>query len=171
MGLAAYPMLGGSPRPSARRRAGGPPSRAEGATHLRLVAVPGAGAGEGGGRKEVALRRSRPGAGQASPSAAGARGRRHLRRLAPGLAAASALVGLWLGAGALAGAGGSGQLVRLPGARPVPGGYAYVVRPGDTLWSIASRLEPRGDPRGLVDRLASQVPGGRLLAGSVLVVP
>jgi Tfp pilus assembly protein FimV len=53
----------------------------------------------------------------------------------------------------------------------VAGGYAYVVRPGDTLWSIASRLEPGRDPRPLVDRLSSQVRGGRLLAGSVLVVP
>ena len=61
--------------------------------------------------------------------------------------------------------------MRLPGSTPVAGGYAYVVRPGDTLWSIASRLEPGRDPRPLVDRLSSQVRGGRLLAGSVLVVP
>ncbi len=30
-----------------------------------------------------------------------------------------------------------------------------VVRPGDTLWSIARRLEPGGDVRHLVDRLAA----------------
>jgi Tfp pilus assembly protein FimV len=38
-------------------------------------------------------------------------------------------------------------------ARPVVARH-YVVRPGDTLWDIASRVAgPRGDPRPLVDRL------------------
>ena len=95
---------------------------------------------------------------------------RGLRRWAPGLATAAALVGLWFGAGALAGAGGP-RIARLPGTTPVSGGYAYVVRPGDTLWSIASRLEPGGDPGALVARLTAELSTTVLRPGSVIVVP
>lgn len=49
----------------------------------------------------------------------------------------------------------------------------YVVRPGDTLWSIAERLVPGEDPRPLVDALAraNAVSPGTLVPGQVLVVP
>lgn len=93
-----------------------------------------------------------------------------LRRWAPGLATMAVLAGLWFGAGALAGAG-SPRISRLPGTTPVPGGYAYVVRPGDTLWSIASRLEPGRDPGPLVARLTAEVSTTVLRPGSVIVVP
>lgn len=59
----------------------------------------------------------------------------------------------------------------LPGARLVPGGQAYVVRAGDTLWSIAEAAEPGGDPRVLVARLEQEVRGGPLVPGERLVVP
>jgi hypothetical protein len=50
----------------------------------------------------------------------------------------------------LAGRAGAGSR----GARPAAG--VYVVRPGDTLWGIAEGLVgPAGDPRPVVDRLAS----------------
>ncbi|HTG46669.1 MAG TPA: LysM peptidoglycan-binding domain-containing protein [Actinomycetota bacterium] len=59
--------------------------------------------------------------------------------------------------------------------RPIAGGatVAYVVRPGDTLWGIASRVAPGTDPRVVVDRLASvNGLGGRdLVPGQVLRVP
>jgi Tfp pilus assembly protein FimV len=51
----------------------------------------------------------------------------------------------------------------------------YVVRPGDTVWSVAARLAgPHGDPRPLVDDLiranalqdARIWPGQRLVLGS-----
>jgi hypothetical protein len=48
---------------------------------------------------------------------------------------------------------------------------AYLVQPGDTLWSIARHLHPDEDPRPLVDQLATQVPGGSLQAGQRLVLP
>jgi LysM domain len=32
-------------------------------------------------------------------------------------------------------------------------GDVYVVQPGDTLWSIAERLEPNADPRPVVAKL------------------
>lgn len=43
-------------------------------------------------------------------------------------------------------------------------GDTVVVRPGDTLWSIAGRLQPTGDVRPLVDRLVAS-------HGSPVVVP
>lgn len=39
-----------------------------------------------------------------------------------------------------------------------------VVQSGDSLWSVARRLQPRGDVRGLVDRLAERV-GTTIIAG------
>ncbi len=184
MAAIAYPTLGTAPRRGAPAgasrlrpataagprpaRAGSPPRPARPgrptSTHLRLVGAP-----------MAAQPGARPGARPAAPV-----GRRpahprpshgaRLRRLGPGATTLAVLVGCWFGAGALAGAGG-GHLVRLPGSRPVPGGYAYVVRPGDTLWSLAARLEPGSDPRPLMDRLSGQLQGGKLLAGAVLVVP
>jgi nucleoid-associated protein YgaU len=49
----------------------------------------------------------------------------------------------------------------------------YVVRAGDTLWSIAVSRAPGTDPRrvvqGIVD--ANQVDAGMLVPGQVLVIP
>lgn len=59
----------------------------------------------------------------------------------------------------------------LAGAVASKSGYRYVARPGDTLWSIASRLEPGVDPRPLVDELASELPGGVLVVGDTLQLP
>ncbi|MEI7592813.1 MAG: LysM domain-containing protein [Actinomycetes bacterium] len=41
---------------------------------------------------------------------------------------------------------------------------SYVVQAGDTLWSIARRIHPSGDVRGVVDRLADR-------AGSTVLQP
>lgn len=41
----------------------------------------------------------------------------------------------------------------------------YVVRPGDTMWSIATRLQPEGDVRQLVDQLTERAGGSGLQAG------
>ena len=46
--------------------------------------------------------------------------------------------------------------------RPTP---TYVVQPGDTLWSIAERLDPTGDPRPVVAQLAAQVGGDTVVPG------
>jgi hypothetical protein len=40
-----------------------------------------------------------------------------------------------------------------------------VVRPGDTLWSIARSLQPGGDVRDLVDRLAERAGGAQITPG------
>ena len=50
----------------------------------------------------------------------------------------------------------------------------YVVRPGDTVWSIAQGIEgPGADPRALVDRLiaANHVANGIVRVGDRLEVP
>jgi len=50
--------------------------------------------------------------------------------------------------------------------------HRYVVRPGDTLWSIARRIHD-GDPRALVDAIqaANETDPGALVPGQVLLVP
>jgi nucleoid-associated protein YgaU len=75
---------------------------------------------------------------------------------------------------ASAGAAGSATGVRAaspspevsPGPTPVPeavsAGRTHVVRPGDTLWAIARKIKPEGDPRPVVDELARRT-GGRPL--------
>ncbi len=45
------------------------------------------------------------------------------------------------------------------------------VRPGDTLWSIAHRLQPTGDVRPLVDRLLAANGSAPLQPGQQVVVP
>jgi len=84
-------------------------------------------------------------------------------RLASVLACAAVLGALW------------GPLGRLGGQERAAGSAAahrYVVRPGDTLWSIAKRVAPGRDPRQVVDTLAAlnHVDPGRLVPGSTLLV-
>lgn len=49
----------------------------------------------------------------------------------------------------------------------------YVVRQGDTLWSIAARVAPERDPRSLVDAIAAvnDVSAGALVPGQTLSIP
>ena len=49
----------------------------------------------------------------------------------------------------------------------------YVVRPGDTLWEIASRLAPGRDPRPVIEVIEAEngVDAGSLVPGLVLSVP
>ena len=46
----------------------------------------------------------------------------------------------------------------------------HVVRPGDTLWSIARAVQPSGDVRPLVERLSQQT-GARLDVGMRIQLP
>jgi nucleoid-associated protein YgaU len=78
------------------------------------------------------------------------------------LATFFALAGLWVGAAALRstenGVGASRAVV-------------YVVRPGDTLWAIATRLDPAGDPEQVAAMLGAELHGAPLRPGTVLTVP
>jgi hypothetical protein len=47
-------------------------------------------------------------------------------------------------------------------------GSSYVVQPGDTLWSIAVAMQPDGDIRELVDRLADRNGGAGVQVGQRL---
>ena len=51
------------------------------------------------------------------------------------------------------------------------GGTELVVRSGDTLWSLARQLQPTGDVRDLVDRLAAAHGAGVLQPGDRIVLP
>jgi len=68
----------------------------------------------------------------------------------------------------------AGPVARALSHQPVPAAAgSYVVRRGDTLWSIADRLRPGEDPRPLVDALAAAnaVDAAALVPGQVLLVP
>lgn len=79
----------------------------------------------------------------------------------------AALFAVGIGAGAFSG------LVPEPGTATVAAAEStvVVVEPGDSLWSIARRVQPEGDVRPLVHRIV-QVNGSRLLQpGQEIVVP
>lgn len=76
----------------------------------------------------------------------------------------------------LIGAGTGGGPLTTTGAAAGPGivpagATSYVVRPGDTLWSIAAALAPGRDERPLVDRLAKEIGGVDLYPGEVIPIP
>ena len=50
-------------------------------------------------------------------------------------------------------------------------GQVVIVKPGDTLWSIARKMQPTGDVRPLVDRIATLNNGYGLTAGQALLLP
>lgn len=78
--------------------------------------------------------------------------------------AAATVLGAWAGPAADA---LSGDRIE-PVART-----SYVVRDGDTLWSIASKLAPGEDLRPVVDAIAAAngVDAGALVPGQALVIP
>jgi LysM domain len=47
----------------------------------------------------------------------------------------------------------------------------WVVKPGDTIWSIAEAIDPRGDVRPLVDRLSEEISNSSLYPGEVIRLP
>jgi hypothetical protein len=102
-----------------------------------------------------------------SNRAAAARKRRNILLL---LVAAGILVAL-----ALPWGGAGGRPLATPG--PARAGDApvahelYIVQPGDTLWSIAQRLVPGGDPRPIEQELEAQTRGDVVVPGQRLVLP
>jgi nucleoid-associated protein YgaU len=99
-----------------------------------------------------------------TPARVPARTGRQRRRLAATLTVAL-VAGVWAGplGRIVAGADGAGLASR----------SSYVVREGDTLWSIAKGVSPGEDPRPLVDAIASAngVDPGAIVPGQTLVVP
>ncbi len=139
--LRIVPDLGqGSDRDQDRDR-----DRDAGSPKVRADAGVGAGAGV-----DVARRRARR-----------AMVRRRRRAVALATLAAGLLCGLALPLSSLAGSPVPAHLQAQP---EVAGETVYVVRPGDTLWSIALRLDHGGDPRAMAEALAAET-------GSAVVVP
>jgi hypothetical protein len=79
----------------------------------------------------------------------------------------------WIGLQAALGRIGGGPLATTgaPGGWQVASSRVWVVRPGDTLWSIAESVDPKGDVRPLVDRLASEVGTTALYPGEAISIP
>ena len=71
----------------------------------------------------------------------------------------------------------AGKAGAAPGGSPLaapergPAITRQVVQPGDTLWSIAERLEPGRDPRPVVDALAAARGDAPLVPGEVIARP
>lgn len=86
-----------------------------------------------------------------------------------GLAVAAIAVALVWAAAASAPSGGSASAGT---AGADAGAPSVTVRPGDTLWSIATRVAPSEDPRAEVDllRRVNHLAGVSLLPGQVLVL-
>ncbi|MEW6059747.1 MAG: LysM peptidoglycan-binding domain-containing protein [Actinomycetota bacterium] len=84
------------------------------------------------------------------------------------LATFAVSIALWLVVGP------AGQAVEARRTAGLEGGAdVYVVRPGDTLWSIARAVAPSEDPRPLVDSIAAanDVEAGSIVPGQALLVP
>jgi hypothetical protein len=84
---------------------------------------------------------------------------------APALQVAVHAAPAWLGGGSLA------TPESRPAAVAATASAVHVVQPGDTLWSLARRIQPTGDIRSLVDRLAAAQDGRPLTAGQRIVLP
>jgi hypothetical protein len=93
--------------------------------------------------------------------------RRRVAALVLALVALVAVVALAVAALDLTGSalGSSAAPAAAAGASTGP---VLVVQPGDTLWGIARRLQPRGDVTGLVDHLAALHGSGPLEPGDRL---
>jgi hypothetical protein len=87
-----------------------------------------------------------------------------------GLQALQWLTGV-LGDGPLTVAGQPGGAVTAEIDAALVTSARVIVQPGDTLWSIARRVQPTGDVRPLVSRLDALRDGRPLQAGETIVIP
>jgi nucleoid-associated protein YgaU len=71
----------------------------------------------------------------------------------------------------LGGSGGSSHPSG-PALAETPGqSVSYTVQPGDTLWSIAQRADPTGDPRPLVSQMEAQTGSDTVTPGQHITIP
>ena len=90
------------------------------------------------------------------------------RRFASTAASVAALTGLWIGTGALA---PGARTATRPAELQTASGLVYIVKPGDTLWSIASAIATGKDAAAIVGALRAELHGASLRPGSVLKLP
>lgn len=83
------------------------------------------------------------------------------------------VLALAIGNGALAGLapGPSGASASASATASAAPAAQVTVRAGDTLWSIARRIQPTGDVRPLVDQLVASYGSAALQPGQMLDVP
>jgi hypothetical protein len=95
------------------------------------------------------------------------------RRAVALLLVGTLLIGCWLGLQAALGRIGGGPLATTgaPGGPQPAAGRVWIVRPGDTLWSIAEAAEPGRDVRPLVDRLAAAIGSTEWYPGEAVALP
>lgn len=74
-------------------------------------------------------------------------------------------------AGQLGGPGEGPLTTPRPAAASAGHVVTHVVGPGDTLWSIARRVQPEGDVRPLVDGITRMRGSGPLQVGEEITVP
>ncbi|HEY7142849.1 MAG TPA: LysM peptidoglycan-binding domain-containing protein [Streptosporangiaceae bacterium] len=119
-------------------------------------------------RAQAGLRRARAGAGRPGPVRLTRRGRTVLAVLAI-LATLAVLALLWLSVAGGAQAADRGQRA----GSPYQGMTQVVVRPGQTLWSIAAAAEPAADPRVVAQQImeVNALSGATIQAGQLLWVP
>jgi hypothetical protein len=136
-------------------RAAGAPARdgRPGGTPARVVRAAGAPARDGRARRKIRLTR---------------RGRLVVWTLAA-LIVAAVLTPVWL----IAATGAQASNHGLPAAAVHAGMRHVVVRPGQTLWSIANAAEPTADPRVVVQEImqVNALSGGVVVPGQSLWVP
>lgn len=92
------------------------------------------------------------------------------RRLAVLVSAAAIVLSGWFGVHQLTGVSSGGPLTAA--GQPVSdlnvrlaAEVTVIVQPGDTLWTLARRAQPKGDVRPLVQRLEAQRDGRMLMVG------
>jgi LysM domain len=95
--------------------------------------------------------------------------RRRVRALGMAITSVAVAGALWFGSSAMASS--QDHLQVLPGSVKTAHGYLYRVQPGDTVWSIATRLDPTGDPRPIADQIESEIGGTNLQVGTQVLVP
>jgi nucleoid-associated protein YgaU len=91
------------------------------------------------------------------------------RRIGAAVVVTSLVIALVIGVHGLLASFGGGPLTA--SERPGDAAAVYVVQPGDTFWSIATRLRPGDDPRPLVAELVAAHGSPTLQAGERLRLP
>jgi LysM repeat protein len=86
-----------------------------------------------------------------------------------GSSVVAVLAGLSLPVSALAGA--PSTVPRGVTAGAAPGQTVYVVRPGDTLWSIAWKFDRGGDLRPMAEAIARETGSDTVLPGEHILIP
>jgi len=96
--------------------------------------------------------------------------RRRLAVLVVAVLVVLAVVGAVRLATAVSSVGGSSDPEPISTGRAPVAGQTYVVRQGDTLWSIAEEIAPDSDPRPVVDALRDANGGATLEVGTRLML-